>query len=232
MWAEVSPDGKQIWTSSGDDLLAYNAADVSPANAQPAGRVIKPVRRLAGAVPAHGHHRRGVHRPAACSSPARTATSFQVTSIDLTTGAGGTEIEETINGESEGLDDLDGARRHAALDGHAVPAGRRPADLRARQGHAAPLQARSADRARADRHAAHARRWASRTRFTLPGDRRQRATPVRRGDRHLRARRARARIARGSRAITRTLARDRAATPPGRRSGASRRARSVVRSSR
>ena len=29
MWNEVSPDGQLIWTSSGDDLLAYSAADVN-----------------------------------------------------------------------------------------------------------------------------------------------------------------------------------------------------------
>ncbi|MGZ4277651.1 MAG: hypothetical protein ACXVFK_13020, partial [Solirubrobacteraceae bacterium] len=28
MWAEVSPDGKLVWTSSGSDLLAYRDADV------------------------------------------------------------------------------------------------------------------------------------------------------------------------------------------------------------
>ena len=33
MWAETSPDGKLIWTSSGDDLLAYRTSDVAPANA-------------------------------------------------------------------------------------------------------------------------------------------------------------------------------------------------------
>lgn len=33
MWAEVSPDGNWIWTSSGADLLAYRSSDVNPATA-------------------------------------------------------------------------------------------------------------------------------------------------------------------------------------------------------
>jgi hypothetical protein len=50
MWAEVSPDGTLVWTSSDDDLLAYRTADVAAANAAPSVP-IRPVRRLAGAVP-------------------------------------------------------------------------------------------------------------------------------------------------------------------------------------
>ena len=38
MWSEVAPDGKLIWTSSGQDLLAYNAADISRARSAPVGR--------------------------------------------------------------------------------------------------------------------------------------------------------------------------------------------------
>ena len=38
MWNEVSPDGTLLWTSSGDDLLAYRTADISPANAAPGAR--------------------------------------------------------------------------------------------------------------------------------------------------------------------------------------------------
>src|SRR5512132_8496 len=33
MWVEASPDGRLLWTSSGQDLLAYRASDVSQANA-------------------------------------------------------------------------------------------------------------------------------------------------------------------------------------------------------
>src|SRR4051794_10676007 len=56
MWAEASPDGKLLWTSSGsgDDLLAYAMSDITAANAWPDGLDLKPVIRLAGAVPPDG----------------------------------------------------------------------------------------------------------------------------------------------------------------------------------
>ncbi len=38
MWAETSPDGSIIWTSSGDDLLAYRSSDVSLATVAPVAR--------------------------------------------------------------------------------------------------------------------------------------------------------------------------------------------------
>src|SRR4029079_1102339 len=40
MWAETSPDGKLIWTSSGNDLLAYRTSDVTQANPGPSGPAI------------------------------------------------------------------------------------------------------------------------------------------------------------------------------------------------
>ena len=107
MWAEVSPDGKLIWTSSGRDLLAYNASDVVRANAQPAGPAIRPARRLVGAVPAHGITG-AVFVGARLFVAGQDGARFQVTSIDLTSGVGRLEIEETINGESEGLDTFRG----------------------------------------------------------------------------------------------------------------------------
>src|SRR5919204_102489 len=54
MWAETSPDGSLIWTSSGNDLLAYPSADVTQANRAPSGPLLRPVRRLVGAVPPTG----------------------------------------------------------------------------------------------------------------------------------------------------------------------------------
>jgi len=54
MWAETSPDGSLIWTSSGNDLLAYRTSDVTAAKAAPAGPVIHAVRRLRDAVPPTG----------------------------------------------------------------------------------------------------------------------------------------------------------------------------------
>jgi hypothetical protein len=53
MWAEVSPDGRWVWTSSGTSLLAYSAAEVNPANAAPAGPKLVP-KRLTGVLPASG----------------------------------------------------------------------------------------------------------------------------------------------------------------------------------
>jgi hypothetical protein len=53
MWVEASPDGSWIWTSSGTSLLAYKAADVTAANAAPAGTKLVP-QRLTGVLPASG----------------------------------------------------------------------------------------------------------------------------------------------------------------------------------
>ena len=107
MWAEVSPDGKLIWTSSGGDLLAYAAKDVVRVNAQPAGPVIRPVKRLVGAVPAHGITGAVFVGPRLFLA-GQDGSRFQVTSVDLTNGKGTPEIEETFNGESEGLDTFKG----------------------------------------------------------------------------------------------------------------------------
>jgi hypothetical protein len=48
MWVEASPDGALLWTSSGTDLLAYDASAVTSANA---GRTLAPVRHLVGVLP-------------------------------------------------------------------------------------------------------------------------------------------------------------------------------------
>jgi hypothetical protein len=107
MWAEVSPDGSLIWTSSGDDLLAYRAADVTRANAQPDGPAIRPARRLVGAVPAHGITG-AVFVGDRLLLAGQDDTRFRVTSVDLATGRSRLEIETTISGESEGLDTFAG----------------------------------------------------------------------------------------------------------------------------
>jgi hypothetical protein len=59
MWAEVSPNGKLLWTSNGalgggHDLLAYDMSEITAANAAPDGPLLKPVIRLANAVPPTG----------------------------------------------------------------------------------------------------------------------------------------------------------------------------------
>ena len=103
MWNEISPDGQLIWTSSGQDLLAYRASDVTPANAAPAGRTIKSVRRLKGAVPPSGITGATFFGDRLLVAGQGTGP-FQVWSIDLTTGERTLEIEREIVGESEGLD--------------------------------------------------------------------------------------------------------------------------------
>jgi hypothetical protein len=114
MWAEVSPDGTLVWTSSGKDLLAYSTADIKPANAAPAGPKIRPVRKLVGAVPPSGITGATFEGERLLVAGQDGGGPFQVWSIDLTTGARQLEIERTVVGESEGLDTADvlGAHLH------------------------------------------------------------------------------------------------------------------------
>ncbi|MEA2428888.1 MAG: hypothetical protein QOF37_2516 [Thermoleophilaceae bacterium] len=109
MWAEVSPDGSLIWTSSGNDLLAYSAADVKPANAAPLATPIKAVKRLAGAVPPSGITGATFYKGRLFVAGTEGSTKFQVWSIDLTNGSRRLEIEREVVGESEGLDTFDAA---------------------------------------------------------------------------------------------------------------------------
>jgi hypothetical protein len=102
MWNAVSPDGSLLWTSSGDDLLAYRTADISRAHAAPEHAPIHSVRRLRGAVPPSG-----ITGAAFVGDRMFVAGQgggpFQVWSIDLATGTRRLEIERQIVGESEGL---------------------------------------------------------------------------------------------------------------------------------
>lgn len=103
MWAEISPDGSLIWTSSGADLLAYRGADVQLA----AGDApIRPVRRVPGAVPASGITGATFVGDRLLVA-GQDAGPFQVWSIDLATGARRLEIERPWAGESEGLATVD-----------------------------------------------------------------------------------------------------------------------------
>jgi hypothetical protein len=121
MWAEVSPDGRLLWTSAGADLLAYRTADVR----RGAGPIAA-VRRLAGAVPPTGVTGAAFYGERLLLA-GQDDDLFQVWSVDLATGARQLEIERTISGESEGLamvDALGGALHWIVtpLD----PAGRPP----------------------------------------------------------------------------------------------------------
>jgi hypothetical protein len=102
MWVEASPDGL-LWTSSGNDLLAYSAADVTAANASPAAPPIRSVRRLVGAVPPSGVTGAAFQGGRLFLAGAR-GTTHQVWSVNLATGARRLEVElRNVQGEAEGL---------------------------------------------------------------------------------------------------------------------------------
>ena len=102
MWVEASPDGL-LWTSSGNDLLAYRAADVSAANASPAAPPIHSVRRLEGAVPPSGVTGAAFRRGRLFLAGAQ-GTTYQIWSVDLASGARRLEVElKNVQGEAEGL---------------------------------------------------------------------------------------------------------------------------------
>jgi hypothetical protein len=105
MWAEVSPDGQLVWTSSGsgNDLLAYRTSDITAANAGPAEPQLTPVRRLIDAVPPSGVTGAVFYRGRLLLAGQNTGP-FQVWSIDLANGSRRLEVERQIVGESEGLD--------------------------------------------------------------------------------------------------------------------------------
>ncbi len=106
MWNEVSPDGHLIWTSSGKDLLAYSASDVSAANAAPGGPVINAVKRLNNALPEDGITGATFYGDRLFVAR-QEGRLFEVYSVDLTTGNNTLEIQREIVGESEGLDVAD-----------------------------------------------------------------------------------------------------------------------------
>jgi hypothetical protein len=103
MWVESSPDGKLLWTSSGRDLLAYPAADVTAAHAAPAGAPIRSVRRLPAAVPPSGVTG-AAFRGDRLFLAGATGTTYQVWSVNTRTGALRLELElPGVQGEAEGL---------------------------------------------------------------------------------------------------------------------------------
>ena len=119
MWAETTPDGS-LWTQDGNDLLRYRLADINPANATTVGLAgavgpaIRPVQRLAGAVPPSGITGATFYDGrlfVAGQNAEPSKELFQVWSIDLADGSRRLEIERRIVGESEGLATID------ALDG-------------------------------------------------------------------------------------------------------------------
>jgi hypothetical protein len=103
MWAETSPDGELVWTSSGDDLLAYRSSDLLAANAAPAAGPIHPVRRLTGAVPPTGITG-AVFRGGRLLLAGESNGTYQVWALDTGSGKRRLELEMKVCGESEGLD--------------------------------------------------------------------------------------------------------------------------------
>ena len=115
MWAETTTDGA-LWTQDGKDLVRYSLADITPANAQTpglnggTGPAIRPVQRLAGAVPPSGitgatFFEGRLYVAGQGADP--SGKVFQVWSIDLAVGSRRLEIERTVVGESEGLATID-----------------------------------------------------------------------------------------------------------------------------
>ena len=102
MWNEVSPDGTLLWTSSGDDLLAYRTVDITAANATPEHAPIHFVRRLRGAVPPSGITG-ATFIDGRLYVAGQGGGPFRVYSIDLAHGSNRLELERRIAGESEGL---------------------------------------------------------------------------------------------------------------------------------
>ncbi|HEV8152445.1 MAG TPA: hypothetical protein VGP78_05910 [Solirubrobacteraceae bacterium] len=127
MWAESSPDGQLVWTSSGKDLVAYGASDVSAATAA-AGTAIRPVRRLTGAVPPSGVTGGAFFRGRLLIPGQNGLEPLQIWSVDVN-GASPQrlEVELPINGESEGVDVVpDGSGLLHYLISPFAPGGRPP----------------------------------------------------------------------------------------------------------
>jgi hypothetical protein len=118
MWAEVSPDGRLVWTSSGRDLLAYPTAAVKP-HARP----LRAVRRLRRAVPPTGVTGATFYRGRLLLAGQRGGR-FQVWSVNVSTGRRRLEISRRMSGESEGLAIVGGALRWIVTPFD--PAGRPP----------------------------------------------------------------------------------------------------------
>ena len=103
MWAETSPDGKLIWTSSGDDLIAYRASQVTQANAAPSGPELKPVKTLRNAVPPTGVTG-AVFRHGQLLIAGESNHDYDVWAVDTKTGDRKLKLEQHLCGESEGVD--------------------------------------------------------------------------------------------------------------------------------
>ena len=139
MWAETSPNGKLIWTSSGNDLLAYRSSDVTQANSGPSGPVIHAVRRLPGAVPPTGVTG-AVFREGKLLLAGESNGVYQVWSVNTTDRRAHARDREADLRRVRGPRRDPDARRQASLADRAIRPGMR-ADLRPDQ-RPAPLPPR------------------------------------------------------------------------------------------
>jgi hypothetical protein len=103
MWAETSPNGRLIWTSSGEDLIAYRASQVTQANAGPSGPELKPVKTLTNAVPPTGVTG-AVFRHRNLLLAGEANHDYEVWAVNTKTGDRKLKVEQHFCGESEGLD--------------------------------------------------------------------------------------------------------------------------------
>jgi hypothetical protein len=108
MFAEVSPNGKLLWTSNGGlngghDLLAYDMSEITEANAAPNGPLLKPVIVLPNAVPPNGITGATFYKHEFYVASQKNK-QFQIWSIDLNDGSRSLVMEKQVLGESEGLD--------------------------------------------------------------------------------------------------------------------------------
>jgi hypothetical protein len=101
MWAETSPDGKLVWTSSGNDLLAYRSSEIVAGHAP-----LRAAKRLRGAVPPSGVTGAVFYRGRLLLAGTNGKRN-QVWSVDTRTGKRRLELEQRFCGESEGLDLID-----------------------------------------------------------------------------------------------------------------------------
>ena len=109
MWAEVSPNGQLLWTSSGsgDDLLAYRREGHRPAQRR-AGRARRSSRCACWTAPCRRAASRAPRSTASgCSSRGRAAGRSGSGRSTCATAPGRLEIEKTVIGESEGLEMVD-----------------------------------------------------------------------------------------------------------------------------
>ena len=101
-WVATDAEHGLVWTIGDISLLAYNIADLNPANAAPNAAPIHAVRRLDNVVPDGAGGAIVLGNRIYLSQLVNGVN--RVISIDLTTGAQQTEIEIPGNLEEEGLD--------------------------------------------------------------------------------------------------------------------------------